>query len=395
MGVGGTNKNVCLSALMVPGATGNAPLAPPNEGRPPPLHTQAATHGEDGVRHGTKLPGAHELPTPAHDDTHARVTSDHSAPLPLCECSKPDCCSRGFPPPSSRAPCQPPPSAPDFLGAVSSWFGARWDAIAGSLAALTHQPHPSVEPSTISTDPTSVQQISLLVDDSKHETPDQVGSKPPGRSGNDVGAPPTIGISNSVNSDRPTSLSSSATPVVSDESAPLVDTYRPSTFKVPRATVKRAAEIASQRDALVARIVTALAADGGQKLTQSLMDELILAHPDSGCTASLTWNAKWLVNLRDCDETFVQANGRGASSKQMGDMPVIGRDKDGKLRRFTIRNVRLVPDFKYTLLSVDQMWSEQRLDAVFGATRALRLPSGSKLPFVAERRLRQQAEALQ
>ena len=52
-------------------------------------------------------------------------------------------------------------------------------------------------------------------------------------------------------------------------------------------------------------------------------------------------------------------------------MPVVAMDTHGNRRRLILRNVRLVPDFKYTLLSVRQLWREQRIDARFGDTNAL------------------------
>lgn len=46
-------------------------------------------------------------------------------------------------------------------------------------------------------------------------------------------------------------------------------------------------------------------------------------------------------------------------------------DSKGKQRRLTFRNVRHVPGFRYTLLSVQQLWQEQRIDARFADDNAL------------------------
>ena len=68
----------------------------------------------------------------------------------------------------------------------------------------------------------------------------------------------------------------------------------------------------------------------------------------------------------------------------IGDLPVVARDRTGRPVRFTFTNVRHVPSFDYTLLSVDQIWAEQRVDSRFGDVRALVLPSSDgplHLPF--------------
>ena len=46
----------------------------------------------------------------------------------------------------------------------------------------------------------------------------------------------------------------------------------------------------------------------------------------------------------------------------------------GEIISFTFTNVRCVPSFKYTLLSVRQLWHEQRIDARFRDLDHLELP---------------------
>ena len=46
-----------------------------------------------------------------------------------------------------------------------------------------------------------------------------------------------------------------------------------------------------------------------------------------------------------------------------------------------------VPDFNYTLLSVTQMWREQRIDVRFGDVNAIVLPGDHRIAFLAERKL--------
>ena len=80
---------------------------------------------------------------------------------------------------------------------------------------------------------------------------------------------------------------------------------------------------------------------------------------DSGCTATCTDTLEHLVNVRPCNETYDAATGEKAKCTMMGDMPVLAKDSTGKIFRFVFTNVRYVPDFKYTLLSVKQCKREQ------------------------------------
>ena len=50
------------------------------------------------------------------------------------------------------------------------------------------------------------------------------------------------------------------------------------------------------------------------------------------------------------------------------------KTSQGKYIKIVFTNVRCVPSFKYTLLSVDQLWEEQRIDARFRDLHHLQLP---------------------
>ena len=73
-----------------------------------------------------------------------------------------------------------------------------------------------------------------------------------------------------------------------------------------------------------------------------------------------TYSIGMLVNVKKCFESFKVADGKESKCTAIGDMPVLAKDSDGKICRFILKNVRFVPDFKYTLISVDQVWHEQR-----------------------------------
>ena len=117
---------------------------------------------------------------------------------------------------------------------------------------------------------------------------------------------------------------------------------------------------------------------------------LFVANVDSGCSGSCTDKKENLINLRPCSETYASASGETAKATLIGDMPVRAADKHGKATHFVIRNVRWVPDFSYTLLSVAQLWAEQGIDARFADVNALLLPKsagGIAIPFSPKRKL--------
>ena len=102
---------------------------------------------------------------------------------------------------------------------------------------------------------------------------------------------------------------------------------------------------------------------------------------DSGCTATCTDSIKRLINLKECDETFNVADGKKSRCTAIGDMPVLAKDDKGKIFRFTFTNVRFVPDFKYTLISVKQIWRDQQVDSRFADENRLIFPDGSVVPY--------------
>ena len=108
---------------------------------------------------------------------------------------------------------------------------------------------------------------------------------------------------------------------------------------------------------------------------------------DSGCTGHVTPNPHWLVNRRPCTDTFRAAAGSKHVAAEIGDMPVIARDRHGGLHYKLITNVRCVPTFAYTLLSVGQLWLELKIDSLFADSLCCRLHDGTELPYVREKQL--------
>ena len=110
-----------------------------------------------------------------------------------------------------------------------------------------------------------------------------------------------------------------------------------------------------------------------------------LATPDSGATSHSTPNGGLLVNKRPFKELFADASGNISNVTAIGDMPVTATDSDGNEIHFTITNVRLIPEFTFHLLSVDQFWRDQGVLAEFGDKRHLKMPEsagGVTVPFL-------------
>ena len=102
---------------------------------------------------------------------------------------------------------------------------------------------------------------------------------------------------------------------------------------------------------------------------------------DSGCTATCTDSIERLINIKECDEVFNIADGKQSRCTAIGDMPVLAKDSKGKIFKFTFTNVRFVPDFKYTLISVKQIWTDQQVDSRFANENRLVFPDGSIVPY--------------
>ena len=118
---------------------------------------------------------------------------------------------------------------------------------------------------------------------------------------------------------------------------------------------------------------------------------VLVAGCDSCCTAHVTPFGEYLINTRPCADSYKQADGTKARALGIGDLPVACTDTTGKPCTFLIRNVRFVPGFAYTLLSVDQLWDEQSVESQFAATRCLHFTAGpikgTRVPFTRATRL--------
>ena len=93
---------------------------------------------------------------------------------------------------------------------------------------------------------------------------------------------------------------------------------------------------------------------------------------DSGCTFHLHNDSNDLINIRSCYDTISGLSDSSVSCSVIGDLPVAVKTHDGKMHFFLIPNVRIAnqPD---SLLSVQQLWDDMRIDCAFRDTNALLL----------------------
>jgi hypothetical protein len=101
---------------------------------------------------------------------------------------------------------------------------------------------------------------------------------------------------------------------------------------------------------------------------------------DSGCSWHCHPYAKDLINARRCNDTMTGIDGKPQKVTCIGDLPALTRDHLGVWRRVIIRNVRCVPTFSDTLISVDQFWQDSQVDTIFNSTRCLAVPGKGDEP---------------
>ena len=86
---------------------------------------------------------------------------------------------------------------------------------------------------------------------------------------------------------------------------------------------------------------------------------------DSGCTWHSHPNADDLINRRPCVDAIAVADGVEHDCTCIGDLPLVALDRNGKEHTVLLRDVRCVPTFTETLISIEQLWSTSRIDVVF------------------------------
>ena len=114
---------------------------------------------------------------------------------------------------------------------------------------------------------------------------------------------------------------------------------------------------------------------------------LLLAIVDSGCTWHSHPEVRDLINVRPCTDKISCAGGVVHHASHIGDLPVVCHNQAGKERVVLVRDVRCVPTFTDTLISVRQLWETSEIDTIFRDVDSLVLPqplrdgTTERLPF--------------
>ena len=58
----------------------------------------------------------------------------------------------------------------------------------------------------------------------------------------------------------------------------------------------------------------------------------------------------------------------------MGDLPIVAQDAAGVHRQLLLQNVRCVPTIPDSLISIDQLWDDMRVDTQFRDIRSVFFP---------------------
>ena len=103
-------------------------------------------------------------------------------------------------------------------------------------------------------------------------------------------------------------------------------------------------------------------------------DSICWAVIDSGCSWHCHPHIGDLINQRPCNDTMAGIDGKPQRVKCIGDLPAVVRDSLGMWRRVVIRDVRCVPSFTDTLLSVDQFWEDGNVNCIFADVRCIHVP---------------------
>eukprot|EP00965_Chrysotila_dentata_P144586 4775759-Pleurochrysis_carterae.AAC.1 len=86
---------------------------------------------------------------------------------------------------------------------------------------------------------------------------------------------------------------------------------------------------------------------------------------DSGCTWHIHPHASDLVNVKPCEARVVGIDGRPQRCTVVRDLPIVAVDKSGNDVSLTLKDVRCVPSFSDSLLSVNALWEASESECRF------------------------------
>ena len=97
---------------------------------------------------------------------------------------------------------------------------------------------------------------------------------------------------------------------------------------------------------------------------------------DTCSTFSSTYNKADLINYRDCKEKLMGPDGSVCISDGVGDLPCALLSTKNQVFYVTFKNVRVMPDYCQTLLSIHELWETNGIKAVFDGKSSLIFPDG-------------------
>eukprot|EP00965_Chrysotila_dentata_P054119 1795927-Pleurochrysis_carterae.AAC.1 len=71
------------------------------------------------------------------------------------------------------------------------------------------------------------------------------------------------------------------------------------------------------------------------------------------------------MNVRRCEDRVVGIDGRPQRCTVVGDLPIVAVDKSGNEVNLTLKDVRCVPSFCDSLLSVNALWETSESECRF------------------------------
>ena len=86
-------------------------------------------------------------------------------------------------------------------------------------------------------------------------------------------------------------------------------------------------------------------------------------------------------NIRPCSNRIMGVDHHPHKCESIGDLPVRARGDDGSEYHLLIRNVRYAPTFKDSLISINQLWLESKVDVTFKDLCCLITRCGKRFPF--------------
>ena len=102
---------------------------------------------------------------------------------------------------------------------------------------------------------------------------------------------------------------------------------------------------------------------------------------DSGASFHVHHDSNDLINIRPCNNRIMGIDHQPHECTLLGDMPIKARCNDGFEYHLVIKNVRCAPTFRDSLISINQLWLESKVDVSFKDACCLITPCGKRFPF--------------